>query len=81
MPMTDDQALSLLNVWLGRAREKHPAFARNQWEAYHVIADEVLELRHAIGSESRQRQRDEALDVAVTALRFVIGEHEHDGTH
>jgi len=80
MPMTEEQAFSALSRRLGEARMKHPEFARNQWDAYVVIADEVLELRHAIGGESRARQRDEALDVAVTALRYVMGEHEHDYT-
>ena len=76
--LTDDQALSLLNVWLGRARELHPEYARNQYEAGEVIHDEMMELMQAIGCESRKRQQEEALDVAVTALRFVIGEHEHE---
>ena len=75
--LTDEQAFSLLNVWLGRARALHPEYARNCYEAGEVIHDEMEELMQAIGCESRKRQQEEALDVAVTALRFVIGEHEH----
>ena len=76
--MTDEQGLSLLNEWLGRARTKHEKFAQGAHDAYMVIADEVFELKHAVAHESKERQREEALDVAVTALRFVLGEHEGD---
>ena len=75
MSMTEEQAFSALSKRLGEARQKHPDFARGKYDAYCVIADEVLELRHAVGHESRQRQIDEALDVAATAMRFVMGEH------
>jgi hypothetical protein len=77
--MTEDQAFSALSLRLGEAREKHPTFARDMFEAYEVIADEVLELRHAIGGETRQRQIDEALDVAATCIRFILGEHRNGG--
>lgn len=75
--MTEEQAFSAVNLRLGEARQKHPEFARDAYEAYEVIADEVLELRHAIGCESRKRQIDEALDVIATCLRFILGEHIH----
>ena len=75
--MTEEQAFSAVNLRLGEARQKHQTFARDAFEAYGVIADEVLELRHAIGCESRQRQIDEALDVIATCLRFILGEHQH----
>lgn len=74
-PMTWERAQSMLSARLGHARQKHPDFARGAFEAYQVIVDEVLELRHAVGHESRERQVDEALDVAATAMRFVMGEH------
>ena len=73
--LTAEQALSMLNVRIGEAIAKHPEFARNQYEAGEVILDEVRELKQAIGCESRQRQIDEALDVAATCMRFVMGEH------
>lgn len=75
--MTEEHALSAISLRLGEARQKHPTYARDAYEAYEVIADEVLELRHAIGCESRQRQIDEALDVIATCLRFILGEHIH----
>ena len=75
--MTEEHALSALSLRLGEARAKHPTFAKDAFEAYRVIADEVLELRHAIGGESRQRQIDEALDVMATCMRFILGEHQH----
>ena len=74
-PMTWERAQSMLSARLGHARQKHPDYARGSYAAYQVIVDEVLELRHAVGHESRERQVDEALDVAATAMRFVMGEH------
>ena len=68
----------LLNDLLSRlrlAREKHPRFAVDAEAACEVIGEEWAELCHAVEHESPERQRDEALDVAVTALRFVAGEH------
>jgi len=73
--LTWEQTISLVSKRLGEAREKHPSYAHGAYDAYHVIVDEVLELRHAVGHEPRDRQISEALDVIVTALRFVMGEH------
>ena len=73
--MTAEQALSLLNVRIGEATEKHPEYARGAFEAFEVIEDEVRELRQAVACESRKRQIDEALDVAATCIRFIMGEH------
>ena len=74
--MTEEQAFSKLMFRLGHAMAKHPTFARNQYEACAVIDAEMQELKQAVNSESRQRQIDEALDVAATAMRFVMGEYE-----
>ena len=74
--ITEEQAFSKLMLRLGHARAKHPTFARNQYEACAVIDAEIQELKQAVGCESRQRQIDEALDVAATAMRFVMGEYE-----
>ena len=73
--LTEEQAFSRLMQRLGHARNKHPGFAVGTFAAWTVIVDEVLELRYAVGHESRERQIDEALDVAATAMRFVMGEH------
>jgi len=74
--MTWDQAISLVSKRYGEAKKKHPDYAHGAYNAYQVIVDEVLELRHAVGHEPRERQIDEALDVIVTCLRFVMGEHD-----
>ena len=76
--MSNEQALSLVSVWLGRAREKHPEYASGTMEAFSVVCEEFFEFKRAIDQESPERQREEALDIVVTALRFVIGEHEKD---
>lgn len=61
---------------MGEAREKHPVFAEGKYHALGVIGEEYRELVHAVEHESPERIRDEALDVAVTALRLWMGEHE-----
>lgn len=70
------QALFMLARRLEEAREKHPVFAENAEEAVEVIEAEFWELQYAREQESADRQLDEALDVAVTAIRFAIGEHK-----
>ena len=57
------------------ARDKHSWSGLDPESASEVIGEEWAELCHAVEHESRARQRDEALDVAVTALRFAAGEH------
>lgn len=64
-------------IWrLLHARDKHPKFAEGKYHALGVIASEYRELKHAVERESDERAYDEALDVMVTAFRFVAGEHE-----
>ena len=75
MSLTEERAIGQLCRRIGEARVKHPTFARNEFEAGEVIESEFRELLQAIVCESRQRQIDEALDVAATAMRFVLGEH------
>ena len=58
-----------------KARRKHPVFAEGKYQALGVIDAEFRELEQAVESESPERQTAEAMDVAVTALRFVLGEH------
>lgn len=69
------KAICALEVRLDEAREKHPIFAKGKEGALYVIGDEFRELRVAVDHESRERQISEALDVAATCLRFVMGEH------
>lgn len=59
------------------ARRKHPLFAEGRYQALGVIGEEYRELERAVERESPERQAAEALDVAITALRFVQEEHEH----
>ncbi len=70
------QAIFMLARRLEEARQKHPIFAENTAQAVDVIGEEWAELTHAVEHESPERQRDEALDVACTAMRFVGREHE-----
>ena len=61
---------------LAKARRKHPDYAYSAHGAWTVIGDELMELKRAIESESEARQWAEAMDVAVTAVRFLLGEHK-----
>lgn len=64
-----------LEEMLALAREKHPVFAEGRYHALGVIRGEYGELEYAVEHESQRRQRAEALDVAITAIRFYLGEH------
>ena len=70
-------AIFMLARRLEEAREKHPVFAESAEEAVEVIGEEWAELSQAVDQESRDRQLDEALDVACVAMRFMNGEHVH----
>ena len=61
---------------MAEARKKHPVFAEGKYHALGVIGAEYHELEKAVEYESAERMADEALDVAVTALRLWCGEHE-----
>lgn len=74
--MTDQQALAELGRWLKRARKLHPQFARDKLHGFAAIASEFYELQRAVVTgEGLEREKAEALDVAVTAMRFFMGEH------
>lgn len=68
--------LHSLTMRLIHARNKHPLFAEGAAQALGVIGAEYEELVHAVEHETPERQIDEALDVAVTAIRMVNGEHK-----
>lgn len=61
---------------VSEARRKHPVFAEGKYHALGVIGEEYRELVHAVEHETPERICDEALDVAVTALRLWLGEHK-----
>lgn len=73
--ISQEQAFKLLAGRLAHAREKHPIFATDAEGAMDVIDDEFCALIQAVmGDEGQQRVIDEALDVAATAMRMVMGE-------
>ena len=75
--ISQDQAIGMLVARLAHAREKHPVFAENKAVAWGVVCDEMHELGDAIFTdEGPARIIDEALDVAATAMRLVMGEVE-----
>lgn len=75
--MTQEEAFQRLAQRLGEARAKHPTWkGSGALYALAVIQGEQDELWKAVYSESEERQIDEALDVAATCMRFVMGEHK-----
>ena len=74
MKLTQEQAFGMLAARLEHARREHPVFATNTPEAVGVIGREWDELYDAVKSEGPARIIDEALDVAATAMRLVMGE-------
>lgn len=67
--------LLAITTRLAEARLKHPDWQdKGLYWALGVIGNEYHELEHAVLEESEQRQLDEALDVIVTAIRFVNSE-------
>ncbi|NCD26430.1 MAG: hypothetical protein EOL86_12675 [Deltaproteobacteria bacterium] len=72
--MTQEQAFGMLAARLEHARKEHPVFAIDDEDAVQIIFDECDELADAVAFESRRRVIDEALDVAATAMRLVMGE-------
>lgn len=76
-PITQDMAFGMLAARLEHARQEHPVFATSDEDAVDVIWREWTELRDAeYYDEGPARVLDEALDVAATAMRLVMGEVE-----
>jgi len=75
LEMRQSAAIRALIERLAHARREHPVFARSNGQAWAVIDDEVAELEDAIfRDEGPARVLSEALDVAATAMRLVMGE-------
>ena len=73
--MTQEEAFKALAARLEHARREHPVFAEYTHDAVDVIRDEWRELHSAVHyGEGPARILDEALDVAATAMRLVMGE-------
>lgn len=67
-------ALELVAIELGKAKAKHPEFPDNPAEALCIITEEVGELAEAINDkQGKERMKEEAAHVAVTAIRFIEG--------
>ena len=60
---------------LEEARGKHPVYAEGPYQALGVIHAEFKELEHAVEHEAPGREKDEALDVAATVVRFLGEEY------
>src|ERR1035437_1307062 len=65
------EAIDEVNWELGRAMEKFPAF-KSRHEGYAVILEELDELWQEIKHGSPERAREEAIQVAAMALRFLV---------
>ena len=74
-PITQEQAFGMLAARLDHARREHPVFALSINDGINVICREWDELWQAHNNyEGPARVIDEALDVAATAMRLVMGE-------
>lgn len=70
--MKEKEAFELLQLAIRYAKSKHPEFPTDPEAGFGIIAEEMLELCRAINDEeSNDRMIEEALHVAVTAIRFV----------
>ena len=72
--ISQDKAIGMLVARLAHARREHPVFAESNGLAFIAIDGELEELFNAMVSEGQARVIDEALDVAATAMRLVMGE-------
>lgn len=73
--MTEEQLLNDIRLELSHARAKFPG--RNV--TFAALVEEVGELATALFSESRERVHEEAVQVAVMAMRVVLdGDHTFD---
>lgn len=71
--------LSLLACAMQAAARKHPDYAQETKEAMEVVYDEMREFIYAVEYETDERQASEARDVAITAIRFLRGDHNAHG--
>ena len=64
----------LIIAALSHAREKHPEWPENYFEAMCVITEEVGELAQALNDGDGIQARVEAGHVLATVIRFLEGE-------
>ena len=75
--ISQQDAFDMLARRLEHARREHPVFAQDAGHAVEVVFDEYQELKMAwLHDEGPARILDDALDVAATAMRLVMGEVE-----
>lgn len=70
------QNFFMLAKRLEEVRKKHPRFSEGVYQGLGVVGAEYRELVRAVEHETPDRQLDEALDVACTAMRFVNREYK-----
>lgn len=75
--MTRPLALAASMAALERATTKHPMWPSDPLHAAAIIAEELGELQQAVlqasyEGASQDRVREEALDLAASALRFLL---------
>lgn len=66
-----DAALAAVRLELIRATEKFGPF-KSAHEGYAILLEEVDELWYEVKANNRQRQREEAYQVAAMAVRFLV---------
>ena len=67
-----NEALDLVTVEHGRACRRFPLGYHSTHEGYGVLAEEVAELLDAIRANDIRSCRDEAVQVAAVAVRFLV---------
>lgn len=75
-----NRAFDAVLMELQQAQEKFDPFA-SAHEGYAVLLEEVDELWHEVKHGSLDRQREEAVQVAAMALRFLVDVTPFDGGH
>ena len=76
--MTSKHAMDKVMAELERATENFGTFA-NSHEGYAVLLEEVDELWDAIKSNDHYLARDEAVQVAAMAVRFLVDLYDNEG--
>lgn len=67
-------AVSFVGKEYAKAKAKHPVFPDNPAEGLSIIAEELGELAEAVNDQQgKERMKEEAAHVAVTAIRFIEG--------
>lgn len=60
------------------AKDKHPDFADGCEQGLNVILEEVKEFTNAVNNEMRYRQEEEAFDIIICCLRYILREYDRE---